>query len=66
MSSSAKPWSAHESAYVDDGVEIGGGTGLHYHYGTLGQLEHGVNYADAYLRTIGKKTTPPSMATAAT
>ena len=36
------------------GVEIGGGVGLHYHYGTLGQLEHGVNYADAYLRTIGK------------
>ena len=41
------------------GVEIGGGVGLHYHYGTLGQLEHGVNYADAYLRTIGKlKQTP--------
>ena len=38
-----------------DGVEIGGGEGLHYHYGTLGQLEHGVNYADAYLRTIGKQ-----------
>ena len=37
-----------------DAVEIGGGEGLHYHYGTLGQLEHGVNYADAYLRTIGK------------
>jgi hypothetical protein len=37
------------------GVEIGGGVGLHYHYGTLGQLEHGVNYADAYLRTIGKE-----------
>ena len=36
------------------GVEIGGGGGLHYHYGTLGQLEHGVNYADAYLRNIGK------------
>jgi len=36
------------------GVEIGGGVGLHYHYGTLGQLEHGVNYADAYLRTIGQ------------
>lgn len=35
------------------GVEIGGGAGLHYHYGTLGQLEHGVNYADAYLRNIG-------------
>jgi hypothetical protein len=36
------------------GVEIGDGVGLHYHYGTLGQLEHGVNYADAYLRDIGK------------
>jgi len=36
------------------GVKIGGGVGLHYHYGTLGQLEHGVNYADAYLRSIGK------------
>ena len=36
-------------------VEIGGGEGLHYHYGTLGQLEHGENYAAAYLRTIGKK-----------
>ncbi len=35
------------------GVEIGGGVGLHYHYGTLGQLQHGENYADAYLRTIG-------------
>ena len=33
------------------GVEIGGGVGLHYHYGTLGQLEHGVNYADASART---------------
>ena len=39
------------------GVEIGGGVGLHYHYGTLGQLEHGVNYADSYLRTIGKSET---------
>jgi len=36
------------------GVEIGGGVGLHYHYGTLGQLEHGVNHAHAYLRSIGK------------
>jgi UDP-2-acetamido-3-amino-2,3-dideoxy-glucuronate N-acetyltransferase len=26
MSSSAKPWSAHESAYIDEGVEIGEGT----------------------------------------
>lgn len=40
------------------GVEIGGGVGLHYHYGTLGQLEHGENYADAYLTTIGKLKSP--------
>ena len=39
------------------GVEIGGGVGLHYHYGTLGQLEHGINYADAYLKDIGKAPT---------
>ena len=37
------------------GVEIGGGVGLHYHYGTLGQLQHGENYADAYLSSIGIK-----------
>jgi len=37
------------------GVEIGGGVGLHYHYGTLGQLEHGENYADAYLKSIDHK-----------
>ncbi len=36
------------------GVEIGGGVGLHYHYGTLGQLEHGINYAEAYLKSIGR------------
>jgi hypothetical protein len=36
------------------GVEIGNPVGLHYHYGTLGQLEHGVNYADAYLRDVAK------------
>ena len=40
------------------GVEIGNPVGLHYHYGTLGQLQHGENYADAYLRTIGKLETP--------
>ncbi|MFT5301770.1 MAG: hypothetical protein ACI87E_004521 [Mariniblastus sp.] len=39
------------------GVEIGGGVGLHYHYGTLGQLEHGVAYANAYLANIGKQKT---------
>lgn len=38
------------------GVEIGGGVGLHYHYGTLGQLQHGVNYANAYLKSINKTT----------
>ena len=36
------------------GVEIGGGVGLHYHYGTLGQLQHGENYAQAYLASIGE------------
>ena len=41
------------------GVEIGDGVGLHYHYGTLGQLEQGVNYAHAYLKNIGVKTTTP-------
>lgn len=38
-----------------DAVEIGGDPGLHYHYGTLGQLEHGVNYATAYLGNVGIK-----------
>jgi hypothetical protein len=41
------------------GVEVGGGVGLHYHYGTLGQLEHGVNYANAYLETIGQRLAEP-------
>ena len=39
-------------------VEIGNGVGLHYHYGTLGQLEHGENYAQAYLKNIGKWKQP--------
>ena len=41
------------------GVEIGRPVGLHYHYGTLGQLQHGENYATAYLRTIGLKFDQP-------
>ncbi|MEZ6105733.1 MAG: hypothetical protein R3B96_06340 [Pirellulaceae bacterium] len=41
------------------GVEIGGGVGLHYHYGTLGQLEHGVNYATAYLTNTGELPASP-------
>ncbi len=36
------------------GVEIGGGVGLHYHYGTLGQLQHGESHAEAYLQRIGR------------
>ena len=43
------------------GVEIGGGVGLHYHYGTLGQLQHGENYATAYLRTIGVRLEEPRL-----
>ena len=36
-------------------VEIGRQcAGLHYHYGTLGQLQHGEGYANAYLKKIGK------------
>lgn len=35
-------------------VEIGSEVGLHYHYGTLGQLELGDNYAAAYLAGIKK------------
>ena len=37
------------------GVELSK-SGLHYHYGTLGQLQHGENYARAYLKKIGKFT----------
>ena len=40
------------------GVEIGHPVGLHYHYGTLGQLQHGDNYAAAYLRTLGQAQAP--------
>jgi len=36
------------------GVRTKSVDGLHYHYGTLGQLEHGHNYAAAYLSHIGK------------
>ena len=37
-----------------NGVEIGNPVGLHYHYGTLGQLQHGINHAHAYLRNVGE------------
>jgi hypothetical protein len=36
------------------GVLTQSSNGLHYHYGTLGQLEHGHNYATQYLNSIGK------------
>lgn len=39
-------------------VEIGGGEGLHYHYGTLGQLEHGIEHANAYLASVGASDPP--------
>ncbi len=35
-------------------VEIGGDAGLHYHYGTLGQLQHGEAHAQCYLQSVGK------------
>ena len=31
-------------------------SGLHYHFGTLGQLGHGMSYADAYLNSIKART----------
>ncbi|MCF7954703.1 MAG: sialate O-acetylesterase, partial [Phycisphaerae bacterium] len=39
------------------GLRTKSNNGLHYHYGTLGNLEHGHNYATAYLRNIGKLET---------
>ena len=41
------------------GAEIGRPVGLHYHYGTLGQLQHGENYASAYLRTLSLELDTP-------
>tara|TARA_B100000700_G_scaffold115969_1_gene130511 strand:- start:152 stop:1813 length:1662 start_codon:yes stop_codon:yes gene_type:complete len=46
---------AHYIPTAHIGAEIGNPVGLHYHYGTLGQLEHGENYASAYLNKIGVK-----------
>lgn len=41
------------------GVEIGDGVGLHYHYGTLGQLQHGEAYAKAYFERVGPAIRSP-------
>jgi len=35
------------------GFKIGRGVGLHYHFGTLGQLQHGEAYFDHYCRVAG-------------
>jgi carbohydrate esterase-like sialic acid-specific acetylesterase len=36
------------------GFKIGRGAGLHYHFGTLGQLQHGHAYVEHYLKAIGQ------------
>ena len=36
------------------GFKIGRGAGLHYHFGTLGQLQHGEAYVEHYLDAIGR------------
>ncbi len=36
------------------GFKIGQGAGLHYHFGTLGQLQHGHAYLEHYLKAIGQ------------
>lgn len=38
------------------GVRRGNPVALHYHYGTLGQLEHGAEHARAYLQNVGIAT----------
>ena len=43
--------------------KVGNPFGLHYHFGSLGQLEHGVAYARHFLRETGvelKSTEPPA------
>ncbi len=36
------------------GFKIGRSVGLHYHFGTLGQLQHGEAYVQHYLAVVGK------------
>ncbi|NQT39138.1 MAG: hypothetical protein HQ581_16685, partial [Planctomycetes bacterium] len=36
------------------GFKIGRGAGLHYHFGTLGQLQHGEAYLEHYRNAIGQ------------
>jgi len=48
------------------GFKIGRPVGLHYHFGTLGQLQHGHAYVDHYLAAVGRavKRKPRSFARA--
>ncbi|HYW80051.1 MAG TPA: sialate O-acetylesterase [Thermoguttaceae bacterium] len=39
------------------GFKIGRGAGLHYHFGTLGQLQHGEAYVEHYRKAVGQ---PPA------
>lgn len=36
------------------GFKVGRPFGLHYHFGTLGQLQHGEAYAEHYLASVGR------------
>jgi len=40
------------------GFKVGRPVGLHYHFGTLGQLQHGRAYANHFLAATGKAPTP--------
>jgi hypothetical protein len=40
------------------GFKVGRPVGLHYHFGTLGQLQHGQAYANHFLAAIGKAVKP--------
>ena len=41
------------------GFKIGRGAGLHYHFGTLGQLQHGEAYVEHYRKAIGRPLKTP-------
>ncbi|MDP6543223.1 MAG: sialate O-acetylesterase [Phycisphaerae bacterium] len=46
------------------GFKVGRPVGLHYHFGTLGQLQHGEAYVDHYLSAIGRPVKRKSRALA--
>ena len=43
---------AHYVPNNHNAMTVNPNSGLHYHFGTLGQLGHGMSYADAYLNSI--------------